>query len=134
MNTDQRLRISRGKDFGITIGIIMVAIALLAGISKGNWLPQVFIPGIILFTLALLYPVVLFPFAFIWLKIGWLLSRIFNPLIMAIMYFLIITPYAFLLRAFGKKFLNLRLDKGKKSYWDHYDPSYTDRAGLKKQF
>ena len=34
----------------------MVAIALLAGISKGNWLPQVFIPGIILFTLALLYP------------------------------------------------------------------------------
>ena len=134
MSINQNVRNRQGKDFGITIGVILIAIALLAFVLKGNWLPQLFIPGIILCLLALIYPPILFPLAFIWLKIGWLLSKIVNPIVLAILFFLIITPYAFLLKVFGKKFLNLTIEKNKESYWGSYGQGNRGKTGFKRQF
>lgn len=134
MSINQNAQNRQGKDFGITIGIILIAIALFASVSKGNWLPQLFILGIILCLLALFYPRVLFPLAFIWLKIGRLLSKIVNPIVLGILYFLIITPYACLLKVFGKKFLNLTMEKNKESYWSSYDQGDRGKTGFKRQF
>ena len=49
-------------------------------------------------------------------KFGILFGKILAPLIMGIIFFLLVTPFGFFLRFFGKDLLNLRYNKNK-SYW-----------------
>ena len=53
----------------------------------------------------------------IWIKFGEILGRIIAPLIMALVYFLILTPISLLVRAFGKDLLGLKYSKQQNSYW-----------------
>ena len=45
------------------------------------------------------------------------LGRIIAPLIMAIIYIFVFTPYGIILRLFGKDLINKKIDKSVKSYW-----------------
>jgi len=53
----------------------------------------------------------------LWIKFGLFLGKFISPIVMAIIFFLIITPIGILLRIFKKDVLNLRLNKNIKSYW-----------------
>ena len=52
----------------------------------------------------------------IWFKFGILLGKIISPFIMGIIFFLVVTPTAIIMRIFNKDLLNLKYNK-KKSYW-----------------
>jgi hypothetical protein len=53
----------------------------------------------------------------IWYKIGVLLSKITTPVIMAVLYFLVVTPTALLYFFLQKKQYITKIDKKKTSYW-----------------
>ena len=73
--------------------------------------------SIIFLTLGLLNSKLLSPINEIWIKFGEILGKIIAPLIMALVYFLILTPISLLLRAFGKDLLGLKYLKQQNSYW-----------------
>jgi large-conductance mechanosensitive channel len=52
----------------------------------------------------------------IWFKFGIFLGKIFSPLIMALIFFLVVTPIGLVLRLIGKDVLNLKFNNNK-SYW-----------------
>ena len=51
------------------------------------------------------------PFNNLWIKFGELLGRIIAPIVMALVYFIILTPISFLVRVFGKDLLGLKFLK-----------------------
>ena len=53
----------------------------------------------------------------IWLKFAYILSKITNPIIMIILYFVIISPISLILKIFKKSNLDLKFDKNIKGYW-----------------
>ena len=57
------------------------------------------------------------PFNNLWIKFGELLGRIIAPIVMALVYFFILTPISLLVRVFGKDLLGLKFLKKKNSYW-----------------
>ena len=59
--------------------------------------------------MGLLKSKLLSPLNEIWIKLGEILGRIIAPLIMALVYFLILTPISLLVRAFGKDLLGLKV-------------------------
>ena len=51
-----------------------------------------------------------------WIKLGELLGIIISPLVMAIVYFAVITPIAIIIRILGKDLLKLKFSKSS-TYW-----------------
>ena len=62
--------------------------------------------------------------------VTWLTTR----LILALTYYLVITPIGLLLRLFGKDALQRKIDPGADSYWIEREPEPLDRERYKKQF
>ena len=69
-----------------------------------------------------------------WTKFGALLHQIVSPIALGILFFLVITPIALLMRILGKDSLRMRLDPEAKTYWIKRDPPGPDADSLKNQF
>ena len=79
---------------------------------KKYWL----LPIIIVLVLGLINSKLLSPLNLAWIKFGGLLGRIVAPIVMAAVYFLIITPIGLFMRLIGKDLLNTKFSKDN-SYW-----------------
>lgn len=71
---------------------------------------------------ALLRPALLRAANRIWMKIGLLLGKVVNPLVTGLLFYLVFTPAALILKWMGKDLLGLRFDPTAETYW-------TGRAG-----
>ncbi len=65
----------------------------------------------------ILFPYQLRPVFVAWLKIAHFLGRVVTTLILALAYYLVITPTAFIKRIFGGTPLPIKPDKNVSSYW-----------------
>tara|TARA_Y100000768_G_C23429420_1_gene429813 strand:- start:59 stop:448 length:390 start_codon:yes stop_codon:yes gene_type:complete len=110
------IKISSNKSFGIVFFIVFLLIAIYPLINNGGLRIWSFIISIIFLVLGLTNSKVLTPLNKLWFKFGLLLGRIVSPVIMFIIFFLVVTPIAFIMRIIGKDLLNLRFNKSK-SYW-----------------
>jgi len=66
--------------------------------------------------LGLLNSKILSPLNKLWFKFGILLGKIVSPLVMGIIFFLVVTPIAFMMRLLKKDLLNLKFNN-ESSYW-----------------
>ena len=116
------------RSFGFIVGGILLVIALwplMYGNGPRLW---AFIHALPLIALAAVRPALLVPLNKLWFKLGILLGRIISPIVLGIIYYLWITPIAFILRLSGKKFLALDFDPNAKSYWIIRQPAKIDAA------
>ena len=70
---------------------------------------------------------------FAWIKFGELLGRIVAPIVMAIIYFIIVTPIGLFMRLIGKDLLNIKFTKDN-SYWNYKDKEKSDPLEFERQF
>lgn len=68
-----------------------------------------------------------------WMTLADSLHRLVSPLMLAAIYFLVITPFSLLLRLAGKSFLSLKPDTAE-SYWLDRRPAGPAPQSLKNQF
>ena len=83
---------------------------------------------------AYVYPKALGPLNRLWLKFGLLLYKVMNPLVLGLLFFVTIMPIGLLMRAFGKDFLRLKIDRNAKSYWIERTPPGPPPQSMKNQF
>ena len=74
---------------------------------------------------------ILSPLNKLWIKFGEILGMIIAPLVMALVYFIVLTPVSLIVRIFGKDLLGLKFLKKKDSYWINRKKK---RLSMKKQF
>jgi Flp pilus assembly pilin Flp len=94
-----------------------------------------FIPGVIgliLILTALTFPDLLNSVRKIWDKIGETLGMINAAVILALMFFLIITPIAFLLRLLKKTTIDTKVQNHLASYWQPSEQP--EKESYKRQF
>ena len=108
---------SSNRSFGILFFIVFLGFGLWPLTKEMN--PNVFliIISIIFLILGILNSKVLSPLNNLWIKLGEILGKIIAPVVMALVYFLILTPISLLVRAFGKDLLGLKYLKQQNSYW-----------------
>ena len=70
----------------------------------------------------------------VWTRFGALLHKLTNPLVLGIIYFLVITPFAVVLKMRGKDLLRLRLEREAHSYWIPREPPGPAADSLKNPF
>jgi hypothetical protein len=60
---------------------------------------------------------ILTPLHIIWIKFGIFLGKIISPIVLAILFFVVVTPIGLLLKVFKKDILNLEINNTIKTYW-----------------
>jgi len=69
-----------------------------------------------------------------WLKLGLLMYRVVNPLILAILFFGVMLPVGFTMRMFGKDFLKLGRDGSSPTYWLPRSDPRPPSESMRQQF
>src|SRR5262249_34271547 len=111
-----RLTPAEARKFGVTVGGVALLFALISRWRGHDLTPLVLGSfGAALVLLGLVAPATLGPIYRGWMRLGLVLSKVTTPIFMAVVYFVVLTPTGWLMRAFGKHPLRPRAVDG--SYW-----------------
>jgi len=127
-----RLTAGEGRRFGVTVGLVFLAIA---GVSL--WRGREIAPaatgalGVALVVTGLLVPTRLGPVYRTWMGLGNVLSRVTTPVMLGLMYFGVLTPIGLLRRFFGAN--SLRRTRPGSTGWVSRRTE-TVRTDMKRQF
>ena len=116
-NNHSEVKIGSEKNFGIVFGFIFLILALYISISRNEIYTWLFAISAIFFLSAFLAPRLLTILNKLWFKFGLLLSYIFIPIVMAVIYFTVVTPTGMMLKLFGKDVLDKKINHETESYW-----------------
>lgn len=140
MGTHERLtassevKISSDRNFGF----VFAGVFLLAGVfpllhENAPRLWALLIAAAFL-VIALARPALLRPLNLLWFRFGMVLHKIMSTIVMGVLFFIVLTPVAFLSRTLGKDPLRLRPDPTAKSYWIIRTPRGPSADSMKNQF
>ena len=119
------------KGFGLLFFIVFLLIGLWP-IIKGDSPRILFFPiALVFLILGLMNAKILSPLNRLWIKFGELLGKIIAPVVMAFIYFIILTPLSFLIRITGKDLLKVKYSNKVNTYWIK---RIKDLGPMKKQF
>ena len=123
------------RGFGLVFTVVFAGIGLMPLLSGRMPNPWFLAAAAIILALALARPRVLAPANRLWLAFGHLLHRVVSPVMLAVIYFGIITPGGQVLRhIFRRDSLGLAPRPGAASYWVPIDPAETARHSFRDQF
>src|SRR4051812_25859696 len=121
------------RSFGLVFAAFFTVLAAHRAWTGQDYL-WLAVAAIVMIVLALTVPAVLAPFNRLWYRFGMLLSRIFQPVVLGLLFFVTVTPIALIMRLTGKDPLRLRFAKDLDSYWIVRDPSGASGSSLNRQF
>jgi hypothetical protein len=130
MGTHERLaRVDRrdttsNRKIGLTIGgaLVLIGIAKLVLVGPGGAWPWL-VGGGALVGIAMTAAPLLRPLSALWMRIGALLHRVANPVILHLIYWGAIAPTGLVLRLLRQDPLRLRFDDAAATYWIDRDPA-----------
>lgn len=131
------VKASSDRTFGIVFAVVFLVVALWPlqtaplSLAAINW--WALTVAIAFLGVALIRPALLQPANRLWLKFGLLLHRIVNPVVMAVLFFGVITPYGVVMRLVGKDPMRRGFDDSTQSYWISRD-SEMPPTSMKNQF
>ena len=118
------------KSFGILFFIVFFVIGVWPVFNSENLRLWSIILSFLFLISGLVNANFLNPLNRAWIKFGEILGKIIAPVVMFLIFFVLITPYGFVIRIFGKDLLNIKLSN-KTSYWIKREK---DAGTMKRQF
>jgi len=118
------------RSFGIVFFIVFLIISLWPLLNNDQVRYWALIVSILFLLLGIINSKILTPLNKIWFKFGILLGKIVSPLVLAIIFFLVVTPTGLIMRMLGKDLLNLKKNKNK-TYWIKKE---NNLSNMKNQF
>lgn len=111
------IKLPSNKKFGyfFTSIFILMSIYFFIG-SILSWAIFFAFTGVLLFVITFVKADLLLPLNKLWMHFGYLLGKIISPLVLGMIFFLIFTPIALLMRLSGRDELRLKF-KNKNSHW-----------------
>jgi saxitoxin biosynthesis operon SxtJ-like protein len=120
-----------GRKFGLTVGLAFLALSAIAW-WRGHptTLTVLASLGGVLVLAGLVVPALLGPVDRGWMKLALLISKVTTPIIMGVIYYVVLTPVAFMRRLIGGSALVHR--DGAHGVW--FDRTSTPRSSLERLF
>ena len=122
------------RKFGIALAVLLFIISAVQYFKQIELYSYFLVASVLFLLSALALPILIKPvfivFSYIGFGMGWVMTRI----ILFILFYLFITPISILARKFGNRFLDLRFDRSKESYWLPVKDNKNNRENFEKQF
>ena len=122
------------RNFGVVFTLFLAGVGVWPLWRSGSLRVWALLLSAVLLTVTLVRPAVLHPFNRLWTNLGLLLGRVISPAVIALLFYLVVTPIGFLMRLLGKDPLRLRRDPALPSYWIERNPPGPAPESMKNQF
>ena len=123
-------KLGSNRSFGVVFFVVFLIISLWPLLNSGEIRIWSLILSIFFLILGLINSKILTPLNKLWFKFGIFLGNIISPIIMGLIYFIVVTPIALLLKVFGKDVIGLKRNKSN-TYWKTKEKYNTS---MKNQF
>ena len=122
------------KKFGLVFFIFFLILAIYFFVYKNLLFLAFFLIflALIFLILGIINSTLLSPLNLAWFKLGLLMGKIVNPLIMGLLFFILITPIALITKLFGRDELRIK-KKNVSTYWVNKDID-KNSTSLKNQY
>ena len=134
INRQPAAKIGSERAFGIVFAVVFLLIALWPLLDRASPRWWAIIVAAIFAMCAWIAPRVLAPLNRLWFRFGELLHRIVSPIALGVIVFGVVTPYALVMRLFGRDALLLRKASARPSYWVRRDPPGPPPDSFHNQF
>ena len=122
--------------FGIFFSFIFICLSFYFYFFDNNYIISLVAVSfsLIFFSVSFIRPNLLTPFNYIWFLIGLFLGKVISPVIIGFIFFLIISPVAFITRLFGRDPLNIKDLRQKHTYWQDLNSKVIEGKSFNQQF
>ena len=122
------------REFGLIVGGILVAIACV-GLYKGRgWAEAVMGVGVFLIAAGVIVPKLLLPAQKAWMALAVVLGAVMSRVILALLFYLVLTPLGIVARLTGKRFIEKEFKGETGTYWLKRGPEGQSPDDIEKQF
>lgn len=125
---------SSDRSFGMVFACVFAFVAALSWYHGGHRWPYYLGASAVFLAVALVVPRALASLNKLWSQFGLLLHMVISPLILALLFYVFITPIGFLMRLTGKDPMRRRFEPDAKSYWIERNPPGPEPETFKNQF
>jgi hypothetical protein len=122
------------REFGFVVGGVILALSGISYWRHGAVLWGWPAAGAVLVVLGAVFPAVLKPLQKVWMGLALVMGAVMSRVIISLIFFVIVTPLALVLKAQGKKLLGRGADPGVASYWNLRGPESANPKRCEKQF
>ena len=126
-------RVKDLRNFGITIGIIILIITGFLFYKQNEVTHILLYTACVFIGFGMLFPSILKPVYLVWMIFAVILGWIMTRVILSLVFYLIMTPIGLLARLLGYDFLKLKKLNGK-SYWNQRESQFELNQDYEKQF
>jgi predicted membrane metal-binding protein len=125
---------SSDRSFGLTFAGFFAILAGLSWWRDGARWPYYLGAAAAFALVGLVLPKLLAPLNRAWTRLGLLLFKVVNPVVMFLLFAITIVPIGLIRRALGKDSLRLRFEPDAPSYWIPREPPGPSPESMKNQF
>lgn len=122
------------RKFGLMVGGVFAVLGLLFLWRHKAHYPYFLWPGAALVLFGTILPRALKWIYIAWMSVAFVLGFVMAHVILALLFFFVITPMGLVARLVGKDFLSLKLDRAAKSYWIPRESKSKSAADYERQF
>ena len=136
-NDEEPTEVGSNRSFGVTVGGILMVIGIIKSFVAGAVVPiasLIFVAGAVLLFFGFVAPSRLLTLNILWLRIGTVIARPLNAIVITLLFFVFVTPIAFVMRMVGQRPLGLTADRTIATYWIRRDLPAGGAANMRRQF
>jgi hypothetical protein len=123
------------RKFGVTMAVAIMVIATIVFFFKHkNIFPKASLIAAVFLIPAFTAPAVLRPVYIVWMKLAFILGWVNARLILCVIFYLVFTPAAIILKLLRKDLLDKRIEKGRPSYWQKKEGVLFNRLDYERQY
>jgi len=122
------------REFGLTIGAILVILGVVALLRAKAAYPYLLLAGFLLAALGLTIPQVLKPLQKAWMAFSIVLGFVMSRVVLAIVFYAVMTPIGLATKVFGKDILDERIDRKEVSYWKKRSGPIKEKTSYENQY
>lgn len=124
------------RQFGLLVGIVLVAVGCWQLYRQTYPIVRIVLwsIGSFLFAGGLLWPQILKPFYVSWMLLAHMLSWVNTRIILGVIFYLIFTPIALVMRIANRDSLQRKINKNANSYWTQRTAPENIKEHFERQF
>ncbi|MBR0781088.1 hypothetical protein [Bradyrhizobium iriomotense] len=119
---EEQVVVGSDRAFGWVMAAALALVTLFNAWHSGRLWPWTLLLAAVFAVTAAIRPAALHPLNRAWTKLGLLLHKIANPILMGLIFYGTILPTGLVMRWRGKDALRLKRDESAESYWIHRTP------------
>jgi len=129
MYNKQNIHKQSGREMGLVFITVFLVLEAASILNNGYGV----IGGLVTVFVTIIFPQVFFPLYRVWMRLAWVLSFLFSPIFMGVLFFTVFAPTGIILRFLNKDLLLIHTRNiDKKTFWK--DKDITLEGGMTRQF